>query len=103
MFKDQDLTLKKLSTLLGTGDKKLSTLLNANLKTNFYDYINTHRLRYFTDKIAKNKYKNYSIVGLAQESGFKSKSVFYREFKKKFGISPSKYIENQIVPETSKG
>ena len=36
-------------------------------------------------------YKNYSLEGIAQESGFKSKSTFNTLFKKMNGITPSEY------------
>ncbi len=86
-----DLTLTHLAQSIGTTDKKLSMLLNRKMMMPFYDYINKHRVETIKEKLASSDYDNYSLIGIAYDSGFKSKSSFYRTFKKETGVSPSKY------------
>ena len=93
VYRDPNLGLKELATHLNISEKRLSIFLNANKKTTFYDYINGFRLKDFTETLETKGLQNYSIMGLAQNSGFKSKSVFYREFRKKFNSSPSDYMK----------
>lgn len=88
-----ELSLGELAKLIGTTDKKLSTLLNQNMHTNFYDYINSFRIAEFKKSVENGKLMQLSIVGLALECGFKSKSSFYRAFKKETGVSPSQFIQ----------
>jgi AraC-like DNA-binding protein len=92
-YLNQNISLTELATLIGTTDKKLSTLLNQNLQTNFYDYINSFRIAAFKKGVTEGKLKHLSIVGLALQSGFKSKSSFYRAFKKETGMSPSQFTQ----------
>lgn len=89
-----DLSLSDLALAVHTTDKKLSTLLNQNMHTNFYDYINSYRTAAFKKGLAEGKLEQLSILGLARQCGFKSKSSFYRAFNKETGMSPSQYIES---------
>lgn len=92
LFLNQELSLAELAKQIDTTDKKLSTLLNQNLETNFYDYINTFRLAAFKKGVTEGKLENLSIVGLAFQCGFKSKSSFYRAFKKETGMTPTQFL-----------
>jgi len=89
-YLNENLSLKELSKLVNTKERDLSKLLNRNLNTNFYNYINEYRITTFQQKI-KTGMENYTIMGLAYDSGFKSKSSFYRAYKKITGSSPSAF------------
>ncbi len=94
-YLDEDLTLHKLATLLGTGDKKLSTFLNQHLQTTFFDLVNKARVASVKEKMASDEYDRYTLLGIAYESGFKSKTSFNRIFKKETGLSPSAFRKRQ--------
>ncbi|MEP3207854.1 MAG: helix-turn-helix domain-containing protein [Maribacter sp.] len=90
-YLQQELTLNGLAELIGTSDKKLSTLLNHSLNISFYDFINRYRVEEVKEKLKLEEYEKYSLLGLAYTCGFNSKSSFYRSFKKETGISPTTY------------
>jgi len=94
-FMDEDLTLAGLAEQISTSEKKLSVVLNIYLKTTFYDFINAHRVRIFKEELLKEKNQNYSLIGIALNCGFKSKSSFYRAFKKETGMPPSAFKKQQ--------
>lgn len=91
-YLNPDLNLSELAKLVQTSDKKLSTVLNQHLDTNFYEYINKHRIELFKQQIKAGRHKELSMIGMALECGFKSKSSFYRAFKKHIGVTPSQYL-----------
>ena len=90
-FLDEDLTLNGLAGLLEIPDKKLSVLLNQTMEVSFYDYVNGFRVEEFKDKIVLPEFEKYTLLAIAFESGFKSKSSFNRIFKKLTKSSPSNY------------
>ena len=91
VYLDEDLTLNKLAQQIPTTDKKLSTLLNQYMKTTFYDFVNKHRVESVKEKLKSNDFAHLTILGIAYESGFNSKTSFNRIFKKETGLSPSEY------------
>jgi AraC-like DNA-binding protein len=49
--------------------------------------------------INKSEYNHLSILGIALECGFNSKSAFNRLFKKYTGLTPTEYkTSNELAP-----
>ena len=90
-YLNEDLNLDELAEFLSISNKKLSTLLNQYMDTSFYDFINHYRVEHFKLKLTDPNFENYTLLALAYDSGFKSKTSFNRIFKKSTGISPSQY------------
>ncbi|MEM7161332.1 MAG: helix-turn-helix domain-containing protein [Bacteroidota bacterium] len=93
LFLNPDLDLKELSNKTGIGLNRLSQYFNETLDSSFYEFINDKRLEYVEHLIDNESFKDYTIIGLALESGFKSKSTFYKAFKNKHNLTPSAYIK----------
>ena len=96
LFTNQSLTLSDLAKSIGVTDKKLSSLLNQQMKVSFYEYVNHYRLEHFEQLVRSNMIKTKTIFGLAQESGFKSKATFNRLFKQKHGLTPSDFCKKTL-------
>ncbi|NBC05419.1 MAG: helix-turn-helix domain-containing protein [Bacteroidetes bacterium] len=92
-FLDTAITLRHLAEELTIHPNKLSWLLNDRLSMNFNDYINSFRLDTFKKKALDPAHKNYTLLGLAFESGFNSKSAFNDYFKKKTGTTPRRWLK----------
>lgn len=94
-FLDNSLTLPQLAESIQISASQLSFLLNSHMKTSFYDFINRHRVLHAANLLDNGEHRKLSIFGIAQASGFKSKASFYSFFKKEFGVTPTKYIEQK--------
>jgi YesN/AraC family two-component response regulator len=85
----EGLSLNKLSQMLSISTHQLSELLNEYLKTNFNNYINSYRVEYAKSLLLKDL--NKSVLEIAFETGFNSKTSFYDAFSKFTGMTPVKY------------
>ena len=90
-YLNEDLTLRTLASQLSTTEKKLSALLNHYLNTNFYDFVNGYRVEAVCEKLVNKDFSHYTVLAIAYDCGFKSKSSFNRIFKKATNLSPSAY------------
>ncbi len=93
IYLDSALTLRKLADIIGLHPNKLSWLLNEKLRKNFSSYVNGFRIEAFQEKSLDPANDHLSILGLAYESGFNSKSVFNEFFKKTTGQTPKAWIK----------
>ncbi|MGI6394157.1 MAG: ligand-binding sensor domain-containing protein [bacterium] len=90
-YKNQDLTLPELAEKLGLSPNILSQVINTNYGKNFYNFINTYRVDEVVELMKTPSMKNRSILDLAYEAGFKSKTTFNAVFKKQMEVTPSEY------------
>lgn len=90
-YLNADLTLPQLAVELGISNHLLSQVINEHFKLNFFDFVNQYRVESFKERIVNPKYENFSLLGIAFECGFNSKSAFNRIFKKSTGLTPSQY------------
>ena len=88
-FLKKDLTLAKTARLLKTNTSYLSGLINMNYHCKFNQFINKYRIQKACTLLSNRKMDYYSIEGIADMSGFKSKSVFNQAFKEATGVHPS--------------
>lgn len=89
LYTNQQLNLRGLAIELNIKEKELSRVINT--QTNFYQLINTLRVNEFKTLIQSPKANQLSLLGLANEAGFSSKSTFYAAFKKLEGMTPKQY------------
>jgi AraC-like DNA-binding protein len=94
LFTESELTLSDLAARLNIHPNYLSQVINEKEETNFYDYINTLRIEEFKKIAALPENEKYTLLTLAYECGFNSKSSFNRYFKKVNGLSPSEYMRS---------
>ena len=91
LYLNQELTLRLLAQQVGVNEKRLSAWINKFTENNFYHLINQYRIAEFKEQLAQPENQNFSLLGIAQNSGFKNKSTFYKVFKELEGITPNDY------------
>lgn len=77
-----DLSLSMLAKDISTTTNKLSWVLNNVYQKSFYELVNGYRVREFLQRIENNDHKDLTLISIAHEVGFKSKSTFYNSLKR---------------------
>lgn len=95
LYKDPDLNLNHVAQLLDVHPNILSQTINSVENKNFYDYINRQRIEEFKKIATLPENQKYTILSLAFESGFNSKTSFNRNFKKYMNCSPREFLKSQ--------
>ncbi|AMJ65730.1 helix-turn-helix domain-containing protein [Hymenobacter sp. PAMC 26628] len=86
---EPELTLTEVAKRLRITPGLLSKVINSGCGQNFNDFVNAYRVREAQRLLADPRFAHYSLVGVALESGFNSRSTFNRVFKKVVGQAPS--------------
>ncbi|MGH7493668.1 MAG: helix-turn-helix domain-containing protein [bacterium] len=90
-FKNPELTLQELAAKLSLPPNHLSQIINDNLGQNFFDFINSYRVKAAQQALLDPAGEHLTILAIAYEAGFNSKSAFNAAFKKHAGMSPSQF------------
>jgi len=88
---DSDLTLQQLADRLGVSPHNLSEVINGHLGTSFHDFVNGYRVEEAKRRLLDPELAHQTILAVALESGFRSKSTFNKIFKRFTGTTPSQY------------
>ncbi|NOS91919.1 MAG: AraC family transcriptional regulator [Cyclobacteriaceae bacterium] len=94
-FLNSELTLSELAKNLNISRSQLSALINEGIGDNFYDFINKYRVEEVKRLMVDPAAKNFNLLGIALEAGFKSKSTFNLIFKRFTGLTPTEYRKNK--------
>ncbi len=71
----------------------LQRLLNERIGMSFFEYVNYHRIHEFIRLAKSPLIEQKTLLAIAQEAGFQSKSTFYKSFKQIMGCPPSEYLK----------
>jgi AraC-like DNA-binding protein len=91
IYLDPDLNLVKLADMFATNPHRLSYIINSGFNKNFFNFINYYRVEEAKSLLLNPKMDQYSILGIAFESGFNSKTSFNNTFKKITGLTPTDF------------
>ncbi len=89
LYKNNELSLNELGVELGITAHQLSELLNARLGLNFNQYVNGFRIEEAKRRLGEEK--GGTILDIAFDCGFGSKSTFNTAFLKATGKTPSEW------------
>lgn len=91
LYKKGDLSIDDLAAKIGIHPNHLSQVINQKEKKNFYDFVNGYRIEEFKRLIALQKNRQFTLLALAYDCGFSSKTSFNRCFRRSTGQTPSQY------------
>ena len=90
-YLDRELSIYDLSLQLRIPRHFLSEVINEHMGKNFYNLVNDYRIDEVKKRLEDPEFENLTILAIAYDSGFNSKSSFNTIFKEKTGITPSEY------------
>jgi AraC-like DNA-binding protein len=93
LYLNSELTLSELSDKLKSHNSLISNVINNGFEKNFNDFINEFRVNIFKEKIKDPKLQHLTLLAIAFECGFNSKSTFNRAVKKVTGQMPSDFLK----------
>ena len=88
---NSEYSLQMMADDLSVPRYKVSQVINSSQKKNFFKFINGFRVEEVKKKLANPAYQHYTVLGIALECGFNSKTSFNRIFKEETGLTPSEY------------
>jgi len=97
VYTEPALSLNSLASRLSVHPNYLSQVINNKEGVSFFDYINKLRVNEFKRLVQEKDQSQYTLLSIAYDSGFNSKSSFYKNFKKVTGQSPTDFINQQVV------
>jgi AraC-like DNA-binding protein len=90
-YLDRDLSIQDLSDMTGIPKHHITQVLNEKHKKNFFTFINEYRVHEVISRFSDSKNNNFTILAIAYDSGFNSKTTFNSIFKSQIGMTPKEY------------
>lgn len=91
IYTDSTLNREKVAEKLGISAGYVSQIINTITGENFAHYITQYRVEAVKEMMSNSEYENYNLLTIGLESGFTSKTTFYKAFKKFTGQTPNEY------------
>jgi len=92
-YLERELTIYDLSDQLKIPRHILSEVINEHMGKNFYNLVNEYRVNEVKERMKGDDMRQLTILAIAYDSGFNSKSSFNTIFKEKTGQTPSEYLD----------
>ncbi len=93
IYENPRLTITDVANALDRPPKLVSRIINEGFQLNFNDFINQHRTEAVIEKFQQGAHETKTLLAIAYECGFNSKSTFNRAFKKHTQLTPKQYLE----------
>ena len=88
------LKLHDVANAIQCSSVELSQVLNIYLNTNYTDFVNQYRVEDFIERVQSKSASRYTLTTLSEQSGFSSRTSFFRSFKKIKGKTPAEYLSD---------
>ncbi|MEM8887010.1 MAG: AraC family transcriptional regulator [Bacteroidota bacterium] len=93
LYENPRLSLIDISSQLDTTPKQVSQIVNQGFQKNFNDFVNQFRTEALIQKLQNGDHRKQTLLSLALDVGFNSKSTFNRAFKKHQGQTPREFLQ----------
>lgn len=94
-YLNTELTLQDLADKINIPKHQLTALFNNYMGVNFFEFVNEYRIEEAKLRLVDEKYEPLTIIAIAYDCGFNSKSTFNTLFKEMVGKTPSQYRKSK--------
>ena len=91
VYLSESLSLREFALHLKADPNLISFILNNHFNSTFYDFVNHYRIEEVKKRMKDPAYKHLTLLGIALESGFNSKTTFNRVFRQLTGTTPTQF------------
>jgi AraC-like DNA-binding protein len=93
LYLNPTLTLSEFAKEIKLNPKIVSQQINTGLGKSFNDFVNEYRVEEVKKRLNSPDLERLTILGIAYESGFNSKTTFNRIFKDFTGVAPRDFVK----------
>jgi len=98
-YLNSELSLSGLADMVNTTPHRLSFVINTTMEMNYFDFINSYRVKEAMNLLQTAQEIDSKIIAIAFDSGFNNRTSFHLAFKKVTGLTPKEYREKQSKVE----
>lgn len=91
-FVNPDFSISDIALALQVPQNHVSYCINTIMQTKFSALKSDLRIDYAVELLSENLNESFTIEGIAQQSGFRTRASFYSAFKEKIGVTPTEFI-----------
>jgi len=91
LYLNPKLSIVNVSEKLNIPRQYISEVLNEYMDTSFQDFVNEYRVEEFVTRLKNDQNNHFTLLGIATDVGFNSKSSFNAVFKKHKGLTPTQF------------
>lgn len=103
LYHDADISLDKLAARLNASKHHVSQVINEQLGTSFFEYVNKLRVEELKTPLAETTRFDFHIIEIAFIVGFNNKVSFNATLKKATGMTPTEYRRSHGVSDMAAG
>jgi AraC-like DNA-binding protein len=94
LYLNGKLSIQDVSEKLNIPRQYISEVLNEHMDTSFQDFVNQYRVEEFINRLKNDQNNHFTLLAIATDVGFNSKSSFNAIFKKFKGLTPTQFKKN---------
>ena len=96
VFKNQNLKINDVASLLNTNRTYISNVINNNIGCSFSDFVNFYRVENVKEMLKDPIFNDLTLMEISEKAGFSGSNSFYRIFKKFENKAPNQYRQEKI-------
>jgi len=94
-YLDPELSINQFSEQINIPSYYVSQIINEKLNCTFLDFVNQYRINEAKKKLMDASKNHFTVMAIAHDSGFNSKTAFYSAFKKNVGGTPNQFRKKE--------